>query len=155
MKFDYSLVVVPQREEEVANFDWDKLCASNSSRNRSAFSIIDESTGISGKLVARNTFIRGQIEGLVFAEHVTVEKTGSVSGVIFCRTLTVLGSVNANIICDSVYVRGDGTMKTILKYKILKFDAGADVSGHFERRSAGELGDNAVDSVLSLGHCAS
>jgi cytoskeletal protein CcmA (bactofilin family) len=152
MKFDYSLVVVPQREGEVANFDWDKLCSSNSSRSRCAFSIIDESTGISGKLVARNTFIRGQVEGLVFAEHVTVEKTGSVSGVIFCRTLTVLGSVNANIICDSVYVRSDGTMKAILKYKILKFDAGADVSGHLERRPAGELGDN---GVLSIGHRAS
>ena len=147
MKFDYSLVVVPQREEEVANFDWDKLCSDSSPRGRGAFSIIDESTGISGKLVARNTFIRGHIEGLVFAEHVTVEKTGSVSGVIFCRTLTILGSVNANIICDSVNVRGTAVMKAILKYRILKFDAGADVSGHFERRSAGDVG-----GVLSIGH---
>jgi cytoskeletal protein CcmA (bactofilin family) len=71
----------------------------------------------------------------VFAEHVTVEKNGYIGGVIFCRTLTIFGTVKANIICDSVYVRGDGCMAATIKYLTLKFDAGADISGHFERRS--------------------
>jgi cytoskeletal protein CcmA (bactofilin family) len=134
VKFSYSLVVVPQREDEVANFDWDKFCSYKSPRGKGFFSVIDESTGISGKLVARNTFIRGRIDGLVFAEHVTIEKSGFVSGVIFCRTLTIFGFVRANIICDSVYVRSDGSMTATLKYKTLKFDAGANVSGNLERR---------------------
>jgi cytoskeletal protein CcmA (bactofilin family) len=136
VKFNYSLVVVPQREDQVAAFDWDRLFSCVPSRGKGSFSIIDDATGINGKVVARNTFIRGHVEGLVFAEHVTVEKTGYVSGVIFCRTLTIFGDVRANIVCDDVYVRGDGTMHSTIKYKTLKFDAGADVNGNFEKRRA-------------------
>lgn len=134
MIHDYSLVVVPQREDEVANFDWDKLSPVKQARGKSSFSVIDEATGIVGKLIARNTFIHGEIEGLVFAEHVTIEKTGRVSGVIFCRSLTVFGNVRANIICDSVFVRGDGSLVGTLKYRTLKLEPGANVSGMFERR---------------------
>jgi cytoskeletal protein CcmA (bactofilin family) len=134
VKYDYSLLLVPQREDEVTSFDWERLSSARLTGGKSSFSVIDESTGIHGKLVARNTFIHGEIEGLVFAEHVTVEKTGSVSGVIFCKSLTVYGTVRANIICDSIFVRGDGSLIATLKYRTLKFEAGANVSGNFERR---------------------
>ena len=134
MKYDYSLVVVPQREEDLADFDWENFLPNKLARGKCSFSIIDESTGIDGKLVARTAFIHGEVDGLVFAEHVTVEKTGIVKGVIFCRTLTILGHVKANVICDNAFIRDRGLLSGILKYKTLKIESNASIVGKFERR---------------------
>ena len=87
-----------------------------------------------GKLIARNAFIHGQVQGLVFAENVTIEKTGRVNGVIFCRNLTVFGKVDASIICDSIFVRTGGVMTSMLKYKNLRIEQGGAVGGKFEKR---------------------
>jgi cytoskeletal protein CcmA (bactofilin family) len=135
VKYDYALVTVPQGEKEVAEFDWDRLFPSKKPNSgKFTFSVIDECTGIVGKLVTRNAFIHGQIDGLVFAEHVTVEKTATVKGVIFCRTLNIIGSVNAHIICDSVIVRDGATLSSVLKYRTMKIEEGGSVAGRFERR---------------------
>ena len=134
MKYDYSLVVVPQGEEDLAEFDWENFLPNKIGRGKTSFSIIDESTGIDGKLVARTAFIHGEVDGLVFAEHVTVEKTGIVKGVIFCRTLTILGHVKANVICDNAFIRDLGLLSGILKYKTLKIESNASIIGKFERR---------------------
>ena len=135
MKYDYALVTVPQGEKEVAEFDWDRLFPPKKPNSgKFSFSVIDECTGIVGKLVTRNAFIHGQIDGLVFAEHVTVEKTAIVKGVIFCRTLNIIGSVNAHIICDSVLVRDGATLSSVLKYRTMKIEDGGSVTGKFERR---------------------
>ncbi len=132
MIYDCSRIVIPRMEEEVADYDWENFPPSKVAGR--AFTIIDESAGIEGKLIARNAFIHGQIQGLVFAENVTVEKTGRVSGVIFCRTLTVFGSVRADIVCDSIFVRAGGALSAMLKYKSLKVEPGGSVGGRFERR---------------------
>lgn len=135
MKYDYALVTVPQGEKEVAEFDWEKLFPSKRPNSgKFTFSVIDECTGIVGKLVTRNAYIHGQIDGLVFAEHVTVEKTATVKGVIFCRTLNIIGSVNAHIICDSLVVRDGATLTSVLKYRTMKIEDGGSVAGKFERR---------------------
>jgi cytoskeletal protein CcmA (bactofilin family) len=132
--YDCSLVFVPQKEDEVADYDWESFPPSKMSGGRSSFTIIDEYAGIEGKLITRNAFIHGQVQGLIFAENVTIEKTGRVSGVIFCRNLTVFGNAKANIVCDSIFVRSGGVLSATLKYKNLKIDPGGSVGGKFERR---------------------
>jgi cytoskeletal protein CcmA (bactofilin family) len=132
--YDCTLVFVPQKEEEVADYDWESFPPSKMTNGRSSFTIIDECAGIEGKLITRNAFIHGQVQGLVFAENVTIEKTGRVGGVIFCRNLTVFGNVRANIVCDSIIVRSGGVLSAALKYKNLKIDPGGSVGGTFERR---------------------
>lgn len=134
MPKDSALVTVPQTEDEVAEFDWDNFAPSKMNGGKHSFSIIDECSRIRGKLVAKNAFIHGQVEGLVFAENVTVEKTGSVSGVIFCRTLNILGAVNANIVCDGVQVHPGAVLSSTLKYKTLNIAPGGAVAGSFEKR---------------------
>jgi cytoskeletal protein CcmA (bactofilin family) len=132
--YDCSLVFIPQKEEEVADYDWESFPPSKMTNGRASFTIIDECAGIEGKLITRNAFIHGQVQGLVFAENVTIEKTGRVNGVIFCRNLTVFGTVRANIVCDSIIVRSGGVLSSMLKYKNLKIDPGGSVGGKFERR---------------------
>jgi len=132
--YDCSLVYVPQHEDEVAEYDWEQFPPSKVSGGKNGFTIIDEYSGIEGKLIARNAFIHGQVQGLVFAENVTIEKTGRVNGVIFCRNLTVFGKVDASIICDSIFVRTGGVMTSMLKYKNLRIEQGGAVGGKFEKR---------------------
>lgn len=134
MRYDCSRVVVPQGEDELAEYDWENFPPSKLSHGKTSFTVIDEFTGINGKLVTRNAFIHGQIEGLVFAEHVTIEKTASVNGFIFCRTLSISGKVNAHIVCDNVFVRGGGALAGVMKYQSIKIEVGASVAGKFERR---------------------
>jgi len=132
--YDCSLIVVPQTEDDLAEYDWENFPPSKLDNGRGGFSIIDECTGIEGKLVTRHAFIHGQVQGLVFAETVTVEKTGRVDGVIFCRNLTVFGAVKANIVCDNILVRTGGQLSANLKYRNLKIEPGGSVGGKFERR---------------------
>ena len=132
--YDCTRIVIPQREDEVAEFDWENFPPSRYG-GRHGFTIIDQATGIEGRLITRNAYIHGQIDGLVFAEHVTVEKGGRVKGVIFCRTLTVFGHVSANIICDSIHVREGGLLSATLKYRSLLIEPGGIVAGKFERRT--------------------
>lgn len=136
MRYDYSTLVVPQREDELAAFDWENFLPSKLTRGKRCFSIVDEGTGIEGKFIARTAFIHGEIQGLVFAEHVTVEKTGIVQGVIFCRTLCIIGHVKADVVCDNVFIRDGGLMSGALKYKTLKIESDAAILGKFERRGA-------------------
>ena len=42
---------------------------------------------------------------------------GQVGGLIFYRTLTVLGLVQADVICDRLHVRGQGVLTGVVKYK--------------------------------------
>jgi cytoskeletal protein CcmA (bactofilin family) len=135
VKRDYSLVVVPQGEDEVATFDWNNFLPSKLFQGKSSFSVIDESTGIDGKLITRTAFIHGQIKGLIFAEHVHVEKTAVVNGIIFCRTLSIYGNVKANIVCSTVIIRNGGMLSGVLKYQAMKIESGASVNGKFEKRT--------------------
>jgi cytoskeletal protein CcmA (bactofilin family) len=132
--YDCTRIAVPQHEHEIAEYDWENFPPSRYG-GRHGFTIIDEATGIEGKLVARHAYIHGQIEGLLFAEHVVIEKTGRVKGVIFCRTLTVFGAVHANIICDNIHVRAGGTLTAVLKYRNMMVEPGGSVGGKFERRT--------------------
>jgi cytoskeletal protein CcmA (bactofilin family) len=132
--YDCASVYVPQHENEVAEYDWESFPPSKVSGGKNGFTIIDEYSGIEGKLIARNAFIHGQVRGLVFAENVTIEKTGRVKGVIFCRNLTIFGSVEANIVCDSIFVRTGGVLSSVLKYKNLRIEPGGSVGGKFEKR---------------------
>ncbi|MBN9587946.1 MAG: hypothetical protein BGN85_06445 [Alphaproteobacteria bacterium 64-11] len=132
--YDNSFIMVPQHEDEVADYDWENFPPSKYQKGKTSFSIIDESTGIEGKLIAGTAFIHGRVQGLVFAEHVTVEPTGRVDGVIFCRTLTVMGAVGANVICDTLRVRNGGQLSATLKYRTIKIEPGGLVGGQFERR---------------------
>jgi cytoskeletal protein CcmA (bactofilin family) len=132
--YDCSLIVIPQTEDGLADYDWESFPPSKLDNGRGGFTIIDECTGIDGKLVTRHAFIHGHVHGLVFAETVTVEKTGRVDGVIFCRNLTVFGSVKANIVCDNILVRTGGQLSANLKYRNLKIEPGGSVGGKFERR---------------------
>lgn len=134
MKYDLSSLTVPESEEEVERFDWNAFPPAALNRKNNFFLIVDESTGIKGKLVTWTTFIHGQVEGLILAEHVQVEEIGLVNGLIFCRTLEVLGTVTANVICDSVHVRGKGVLSGTVKHKSVRVEDSGRVAGSFERR---------------------
>ncbi len=137
--YDCTRIVIPQKEDEVAEYDWENFPPSRYG-GRHGFTIIDEATGIEGKLIARNAFIHGQLDGLLFAEHVTVEKSGRVKGIVFCRTLTVFGTVHANIVCDNIHVRAGGLLSATLKYRSLIIEPGGLVGGKFERRTLIDAG---------------
>lgn len=132
--YDCTRIVVPQHEHEIAEYDWENFPPSRYG-GRHGFTIIDEATGIEGKLVARNAYIHGQVDGLVFAEHVTIEKTGRVKGIIFCRTLTIFGAAQGNIVCDNIHVRAGGLLSAVLKYRNMMIEPGGSVGGKFERRT--------------------
>lgn len=134
MKYDLSSLTVPDSEEAVERFDWSAFPPAALNRKKNFFLIVDESTGIKGKLVTWTAFIHGQVEGLILAEHVQVEETGLVNGLIFCRTLEVLGTVTANVICDSVHVRGKGVLSGTVKHKSVRVEDSGRVAGSFERR---------------------
>jgi len=138
MKYELPYLTVPETVEEVEKFDWANFPPALANRKSNFFLIVDEATGIKGKLVTWTTFIHGQVDGLVFAEHVTVEKSGSVKGVIFCRTLQVLGTVNASVIADTVHIRDNGVLNGVVKHKALKIESDGLVTGNFERRGGGE-----------------
>jgi len=133
--YDCSLITVPQDEEALAEYDWENFPPRRQDNGRGSFSIIDECTGIEGKLITRQAFIHGQLQGLVFAENVVVERTGRINGVILCRTLTIFGSVKANIVCDHILVRSGGLLSANLKYRSLKVEPGGSVGGKFQRRT--------------------
>jgi cytoskeletal protein CcmA (bactofilin family) len=135
---DTAHLAVPQSEKEIAEFDWRNFPPIRQMGDNRCFSMIDEFTSVIGKLITANAFIHGHIDGLVFAEHVAVEKTGTVKGVIFCRTLSVFGKVNANVICDTVVIRDGGAMSSVLKYRSMKIDPGGTITGWFERRDGGK-----------------
>ena len=139
MRFDTSLLTVPQSESEIAEFDWRNFPPVKLMGEKRCFSMIDECTSVVGKLITGSAFIHGQIEGLVFAEHVAVEQTGFVKGVIFCRSLTIFGRVNANVICDSLSIRDGGSLSAVLKYKSMRIDPGGAITGWMERRDGAQL----------------
>ena len=136
------IAIVPQSEDEVAEFSWDEFLPSKLAANSKSFSVIDEFTSITGKYITKNAFIHGSVDGLVFAEDVVIEETGHVNGFIFCRTLSIRGHVHANVICDSVIVREGAVLQTNLKYKSLKILPGGKVTGSLESRNVkrGEAG---------------
>jgi cytoskeletal protein CcmA (bactofilin family) len=138
MKHNFITLTVPEDEEAVATFDWAIFPPSVINKKKNFFLIVDEATGITGKLVSWTTYIHGQVDGLIFAEHVQVEKTGHVTGLIFCRTLQVMGSVSANVVCDSVYVGGNGLLSGVVKHKTLRIDDFGRINGSFERRNTTE-----------------
>ena len=57
-------------------------------------------------------------------------------GVIFYRTLCIIGHVKADVVCDTVFIRDGGLMSGALKYKTLKIESDAAILGNFERRNA-------------------
>jgi cytoskeletal protein CcmA (bactofilin family) len=131
---DTAHLAVPQSEKEIAEFDWRNFPPIRQMGDNRCFSMIDEFTSVIGKLITANAFIHGEIDGLVFAEHVAVEQTGTVKGVIFCRTLSIYGKVNANVTCDTVIIRPTGSLGGLLKYNSMKIEPGGLISGRFERR---------------------
>jgi cytoskeletal protein CcmA (bactofilin family) len=135
---DKAHLSVPQSEKEIAEFDWRNFSPIRKMGEKRCFSMIDEFTSVIGKLITANAFIHGEIDGLVFAEHVAVEQTGTVKGVIFCRTLSIFGKVNANVTCDTVIIRPTGSLGGLLKYNSMKIEPGGSISGRFERRSGGK-----------------
>ena len=137
MKLDFSTLRVPENEEEVEAFDWKAFPPAIANRKSNFFLIVDAATGLSGKLVTWTTFVHGQVEGLIFAEHVTVEESGFVKGLIFCRTLTVMGMVQADVICDTLHVRGQGVLTGVVKHKQVKIEGEGLVTGKFARRGSG------------------
>jgi cytoskeletal protein CcmA (bactofilin family) len=151
--YDCSLIAVPQREDEVADYDWENFPPSRHCGGKTSFCIVDACTGIEGKLITRTAFVHGRVQGLVFAEHVTVEPTGRVNGVIFCRTLAVLGAIHADVICDNVRVRSGGWLSGTLKYRTIRIEAGGLVGGRFERRAVtdGRAGRAMTSAMSSAG----
>ena len=137
MNSDMAHLAVPQSEKEIAEFDWRNFGPIRRMGEKRCFSMIDECTSVVGKLITANAFIHGEIDGLVFAEHVAVEQTGIVKGVIFCRTLSIYGKVNANVTCDTVIIRPAGSLGGFLKYNSMKIEPGGAISGRFERRDGG------------------
>ena len=134
MTCEFSSLRVPENEDEVEAFDWKAFAPAAAGRKNNFFLIVDEATGINGKLVTWTAFIHGQVDGLVFAEHVTVEKSGRVRGVIFCRTLTVQGHVAADVICEVVHVRGTGVLSGTVRHRSMRVEGDGLVTGSFERR---------------------
>jgi hypothetical protein len=128
-----SLVYVPQKEEEVADYDWANFPPSKVESGRSSFTIIDECTGIDGKLITRNLYPwADRRAGVCRKLHHRKDRPGPRRN--FCRNLMVMGNVHANIVCDSIFVRSGGVLSAMLKYKNFKIEPGGSVGGKFERR---------------------
>lgn len=132
VKYD---LAIPESEADAARFDWAAFPPAAANRKTNFFLIVDEATGIKGKLVTWTSFIHGEVDGLVFAEHVQVEETGRVRGVIFCRTLTVMGKVSADVTCDALHVRGQGVLSGTVRYRTARIEGAGQVTGTFTRRT--------------------
>jgi cytoskeletal protein CcmA (bactofilin family) len=128
-------MIVPQSEEEIAEFNWEKFIPGKGKSGKNSFSVVDDGTHIRGEYITRNAHVHGQIEGLIVAETVTVEKTGRILGRIFCRTLVIFGEVSANVVCDSISIKDDGVLTSTLKYKKLAVAPRGVIVGNLERRS--------------------
>lgn len=148
MMNDLAHLGIPQSEQEIADFDWRNFPPIRRMGENRCFSMIDEYTSVVGKLITASAFIHGHIDGLVFAEHVAVEKTGTVKGIIFCRTLSVYGKINAQVTCDTVVIRPAGSLGGLLKYNSMKIEPGGLISGRFERRDGAKARE--MDAVPEL-----
>ena len=116
---EFAALRPPESEAEIEAFDWKAFPPAVANRKNNFFLIVDGSTGLSGKVVTWTTFIHGQVEGVLFAEHVTVEETGIVKGRVFCRTMTVMGKVEADVTCDTLHVRGQGVLSGAVEIVVL------------------------------------
>ena len=134
MKSDFAALRLPESDAEVDAFDWKAFPPAVANRKNNFFLIVDASTGLNGKLVTWTTFIHGQVDGVLFAEHVTVEESGIVKGRVFCRTMTVMGKVEADVVCDTLHVRGTGILSGAVRHKSLKIEGEGQVSGSFACR---------------------
>lgn len=131
---EFAALRPPESEAEIEAFDWKAFPPAVANRKNNFFLIVDGSTGLSGKVVTWTTFIHGQVEGTLFAEHVTVEETGIVKGRVFCRTMTVMGKVEADVTCDALHVRGQGVLSGAVRHKSVKIEGNGQVTGSFARR---------------------
>ena len=134
MKSDFAALRLPESDAEVDAFDWKAFPPAVANRKNNFFLIVDASTGLNGKLVTWTTFIHGQVDGVLFAEHVTVEESGIVKGLVFCRTMTVMGRVEADVICDTLHVRGTGVLSGAVRHKSVKIEGEGQVTGSFACR---------------------
>jgi cytoskeletal protein CcmA (bactofilin family) len=141
MRYDFASLRVPENEAEVDAFDWKTFPPAVANRKSNFFLIVDAATGLSGKVVTWTTFIHGQVDGVLFAEHVTVEEGGVVKGLVFCRTMTVMGRVEADVICDTLHVRGLGILSGAVRHKSVKIEGEGQVTGSFARRGGRGTGD--------------
>jgi len=135
MKCDFTALRLPESDAEIDDFDWKAFPPAVASRKSNFFLIVDASTGLGGKVVTWTTFIHGQVDGILFAEHVTVEEGGIVKGRVFCRTMTVMGKVEADVVCDTLHVRGQGVLSGSVRHKSVKIEGEGQVTGSFACRS--------------------
>lgn len=136
MKCDLALLRPPESEAEIEAFDWNAFAPAIANRKNNFFLIVDAASGLAGRVVTWTTFIHGQVDGVLFAEHVTVEESGLVKGRVFCRTMTVMGRVEADVICDTLHVRGQGILSGAVRHKSVKIEGNGQVTGSFARRGA-------------------
>jgi cytoskeletal protein CcmA (bactofilin family) len=134
MKWAFACLHVPETEAEVEAFDWASFPPAIANRKNKFFLIVDAATGLSGKVVTWTAFVHGEVDGLLFAEHVTVEESGILKGQVFCRTMTVMGKVEADVICDTLHVRGQGVLSGEVRHKSVKIEGDGQVTGRFARR---------------------
>jgi cytoskeletal protein CcmA (bactofilin family) len=144
MKYDFAALRPPESEAEIDAFDWKVFPPVIANRKSNFFLIVDASTGLSGKVVTWTAFIHGQVDGMLFAEHVTVEEGGVVKGRVFCRTMTVMGRVEADVVCDTLHVRGSGVLSGAVRHKSVKIEGEGQVTGSFARRGCGGDGGRAA-----------
>jgi len=135
MKSDFAALRPPEGEAEIDAFDWATFPPAVANRKNSFFLIVDAASGLAGKVVTWTTFIHGQVDGILFAEHVTVEEGGIVKGRVFCRTMTVMGRVEADVICDTLHVRGQGILSGAVRHKSVKIEGDGQVTGSFACRT--------------------
>ena len=143
---DFASLRLPESEAEIEAFDWKAFPPAIANRKNSFFLIVDAATGLSGKVVTWTTFIHGEVDGVLFAEHVTVEEGGVAKGRVFCRTMTVMGKVEADVICDTLHVRGQGVLSGAVRHKSVKIEGDGQVTGSFARRGRSDDGGRAAAS---------
>jgi len=124
----------PIGEIDIVDFDWEAFDPAKRNGGKASFAVIDACTEISGKIVAKSAFVSGKIDGEIFAETVTIEKTGEVRGVIVCKTLIIHGQANARVICDHLQLLTGATLVSNLKYNTLNIASGASIIAAFECR---------------------
>jgi len=138
MKCELAALRPPESEAEIEAFDWKAFAPAIANAKNKFFLIIDAASGLSGKVVTWTAFIHGEVDGILFAEHVTVEEGGLVKGRVFCRAMTVMGRVEADVICDTLHVRGQGILSGAVRHKSVKIEGDGQVTGSFARRGRGE-----------------
>ncbi len=68
--------------------------------------------------------LEGSYEGILIIDNLAISQTGTFSGKIVAKSITVEGEIIADIETEKIYIKSKGTVEGDLIYRDLKIDEG-------------------------------